>query len=247
MSPSVERPEPPYLQIVGQIRAQIESGELRDGALIPSARTISRDWGVSLATATKALATLRSEGLVRGVPGAGTVVTFDNAFRAGKDRVSAIRRTGRIYPPNERAEIKSAELVQAPAQVADALGLSPGSAVIRRHRVTRRDDKPVSASVSWFDGSLAENAPRLLETGRLKQGTSRYIEETTSRTAVRGRDQHHADAATEQDASDLSVEVGSPVIRGRNWIYDENGAVIEYGEYVSEAGRWTGYDYEIVS
>lgn len=66
---------PPYLRIVADIRRRIGSGELRPGDRVPSARQITRDHGVAIATATKVLAELRREGLVEAVPGRGTVVT----------------------------------------------------------------------------------------------------------------------------------------------------------------------------
>jgi DNA-binding transcriptional regulator YhcF (GntR family) len=67
--------EPPYLRIAGDIRRRIASGELAPGARVPSTRRITHEWGVAMATATKALASLRQEGLVRAVAGVGTVVT----------------------------------------------------------------------------------------------------------------------------------------------------------------------------
>ncbi|MFI7145124.1 GntR family transcriptional regulator [Nonomuraea sp. NPDC050022] len=248
MSPSIQRPEPPYVQVVNHIRGQIQSGELKDGDTIPSARQIVRDWEISLATATKVLASLRSEGLVRAVPGIGTVVTvLKEQYTSPRDRFQAIRRTGRIYPPNEAAQIKVCELVSAPDQVADALGLESGANAIRRHRVTMNTETntPVSASTSWFDGALAEGAPKLLAAERLVQGTPAYIEEQTGRILTSGRDQQRADVATEQQAEDLGVPVGAPVLRGRNWLYDQEGGVIEYGEYVTVAGRWSTYDYRL--
>ncbi|MFF7494715.1 TetR/AcrR family transcriptional regulator C-terminal domain-containing protein [Streptomyces rubiginosohelvolus] len=66
--------EPPYLRIAGDIRRRIASGELAPGARVPSTRRITQDWGVAMATATKALAALQQDGLVRAVPGVGTVV-----------------------------------------------------------------------------------------------------------------------------------------------------------------------------
>ncbi|MCC3773914.1 GntR family transcriptional regulator [Streptomyces sp. UNOB3_S3] len=65
---------PPYLRVAAELRARIASGELRAGERVPSTRGITEEWGVALATATKALAVLRQEGLVRAVPGVGTVV-----------------------------------------------------------------------------------------------------------------------------------------------------------------------------
>ena len=172
MSPTVDRPEPPYLQIVKRIREQIRSGELRDGDMVPSTRKLAAEWNVSGPTAAKALTMLQSEGLVRGVVGVGTVVCAGvTAHNSSLDRLRSIWATGRIYPPDEHAEIKSASLVPGPSKIADALGLAPGTYVIRRHRVTYRDDVPISASVTWLDGKLAGVAPLLLTTERIVQGT----------------------------------------------------------------------------
>ncbi|MFB7372075.1 TetR/AcrR family transcriptional regulator C-terminal domain-containing protein [Streptomyces sp. NPDC056222] len=66
---------PPYLAIAAEIRRRILSGELSPGDLVPSTRAITREWGVAMATASKALAALRQEGLVHPEPGVGTVVS----------------------------------------------------------------------------------------------------------------------------------------------------------------------------
>ena len=63
-----------YLRIVQDVRQRIESGELRPGDRVPSARAIVRDWGVAIATATKAHAALQEAGLTVARPGVGTVV-----------------------------------------------------------------------------------------------------------------------------------------------------------------------------
>jgi DNA-binding GntR family transcriptional regulator len=242
--PTVQRPEPPYMQIVEHIRRQIRSGELSDGDLVPSTRQLARDWQVSPPTAAKALTTLQTEGLVRGRVGAGTVVCAgETTYNASVDRLRSIRNTGRIYPRDERAVIKSAELVPAPAEIADALSVVIGADVIRRHRVTLRQDEPISASTTWLDGKLAEIAPRLLAAERILHGTIGYIAEMTGRHVARGVDQDSARAATQQDAEDLGVPIGSPVACGRNWWYDGDGAVLEYGERVSVPGRWSTHEY----
>ncbi|MFY9774117.1 MAG: GntR family transcriptional regulator [Trebonia sp.] len=65
---------PPYAQIAAELRDQIEKGTLAPGDRVPSTREITQRWGVAMATATKALAALRQEGIVRPIPGVGTVV-----------------------------------------------------------------------------------------------------------------------------------------------------------------------------
>jgi DNA-binding GntR family transcriptional regulator len=107
--------------------------------------------------------------------------------------------------------------------------------------VTYLGDDPVSASVSWSDGTLAEAAPLLLVTDRIPGGTPKHIEETTGRAIARSREQPTA-RATAADAEDLGITAGSPVLAGRSWWYDSAGEVIEFGEHVSGPDRWTTYD-----
>lgn len=65
---------PPYLRIASDIRRRIDEGDLSPGSPVPSTRRITTEYGVAMATATKALGLLKREGLVRVVPGIGTVV-----------------------------------------------------------------------------------------------------------------------------------------------------------------------------
>jgi AcrR family transcriptional regulator len=63
-----------YQTLAAALRRRIEAGELQPGDRVPSTRTITREWGVAVATATRALQALQAEGLVLGVVGVGTVV-----------------------------------------------------------------------------------------------------------------------------------------------------------------------------
>ncbi|GAA3352132.1 GntR family transcriptional regulator [Saccharopolyspora gregorii] len=245
--PTIDRAEPPYLQVVRHIRDRITSGELKDGDMIPSARQIAREWDVSLATATKALSTLRTSGLVRGVKGVGTVVhTEGQAHQTARDRTVSINRTGKIYPPGHYAKIRSAQLVSASKRAAEALGIEEGAPAIRRQRTTYREDhSPISTSVSWFAGDLAAVAPLLLTTGRIVQGTTQYVEEQTGRGIVATYVEHAAGAASDDAAGELGVPEGSPVLLSRNRFIDGDGAVIEYGESTAQPDHWIFYEYSI--
>lgn len=249
MAPKLNRPDPPYMQIVNHFRAKILAGELREGDKVPTGRQIAQDWNVAIATATKVITTLSSEGLVNATPGKGTVVALraaEGLAPAPLDRIRSIRQGGRIYPANAYAKIISAEVVTAPEHVADALGIAHEAQVIRRHRVTYQDDDlPVSASTSWFNSTLADRAPQLLIQERIIKGTMGYIEDVTGRTLQAGRDQLAATAATPQAAEDLGVLVGSPVLARWLVVYDSDGNVVEFGESVMRPDRRVSYDYEI--
>ncbi|WP_182886541.1 TetR/AcrR family transcriptional regulator C-terminal domain-containing protein [Microbispora sp. H10885] len=81
-----------YQEIAAELRRRIETGELRPGDRVPSTREIIRRWGVAMATATKVLTELRREGLVRAVPGVGTVV--DTGVRTGSRPSPAVSPQG---------------------------------------------------------------------------------------------------------------------------------------------------------
>jgi DNA-binding GntR family transcriptional regulator len=238
---------PPYQRISQHYRELIGNGSLRDGDRLPSVRELAEQWHVAHATAAKVMSTLRSEGLVTTSTGGagGTIVSAKALGRSPKDHAASTRKTGRIYPTGNYARIVSAELVDAPEGIAVALGVEAGSRVIRRRRVTYSGDTPVSASTSWFRGDLADTAPNLLLAERIILGTPGYIERQTGRVLQRGLDQFTAAVADEVVAGDLEVPAGSPVLVGRNWFRDGDGEVIEYGEYVSVAGRWQTYEYDV--
>ncbi|HEX5402528.1 MAG TPA: GntR family transcriptional regulator [Pseudonocardiaceae bacterium] len=245
--PEIERPEPPYLQIARQLRDRIVRGDLADGDPVPSARQITRDWNVAMATAAKVLGTLRSEGLTRTERGKGTVVQVRGSLHhSAQDRSIAMQRTGKIYPPGHYAKIRRSELASAPALVADALGIEHGEPAIRRQRTTyTSDDTPVSTSISWFDGALASQAPLLLTIERIQQGTAKYVEEVTGRSHVETDVQHAAGFASEDDSAELGIPLGSAVLLSRNRYEDANGAVIEYGESTALPGHWVYYHYAV--
>jgi GntR family transcriptional regulator len=64
----------PYEQIAAWLRADIESGELGTGDVLPSQKDITDLTGVAATTVRRAIRMLRDEGLVRTVPARGTYV-----------------------------------------------------------------------------------------------------------------------------------------------------------------------------
>jgi AcrR family transcriptional regulator len=117
---------PPYVRIVADLRRRIETGDLVPGDRVPSTRELVRTWGVAMATATKALGVLRQEGLVRAVPGSGTVVADRPAPghravpapSAGPDPAGLRRRTG----PDQAVTVD--RVVRAAIAIADAEGVT---------------------------------------------------------------------------------------------------------------------------
>ncbi|MFE9796043.1 GntR family transcriptional regulator [Streptomyces goshikiensis] len=109
-----ERTQAPYARIAAELRGRIERGELRPGDRVPSTRAITQRWGVAMATASKVLATLGQEGLVRAVPGVGTLVAARPATSQGRRPAAAAEDDG----------AQRGRIVRAAVAIADAEGLT---------------------------------------------------------------------------------------------------------------------------
>ncbi|WP_228551989.1 TetR/AcrR family transcriptional regulator C-terminal domain-containing protein [Mumia zhuanghuii] len=122
------------VRVTAELRRRIASGELGPGDRVPSTRQIVREWGVAMATASKAIGLLRDEGLVETVVGVGTVVS---GGRGGLDL------PGRRFSRGSRAVAGGPvttldDVVRAAMAIADAEGLA-GTTV---RRVAQQLDVP---------------------------------------------------------------------------------------------------------
>ncbi|MFH8679609.1 TetR/AcrR family transcriptional regulator C-terminal domain-containing protein [Streptomyces lydicus] len=180
--------QPPYRRIVEEIRRRIDTGQLAPGDRVPSTRRITREWGVAMATATKVLTTLRQEGVVRAVPGVGTVVGEPRADQSD-DRPSPRPRPSsgdrprpeqpaRGAPAPERAPrepdgggLNRDRVVSAAIKVADAEGLrglsmrrvaaefGMSSMALYRHVANKDELVLLMADAAFADVTLPDPAP----------------------------------------------------------------------------------------
>jgi GntR family transcriptional regulator len=65
---------PLYQQIKEQVGTAVLSGELAEGAALPSVRALARDLRISVITTTRAYAELAAEGFIATIPGKGAYV-----------------------------------------------------------------------------------------------------------------------------------------------------------------------------
>ena len=149
----------PYLRIAAELRERIASGELRPGDPVPSIRRIAEEHGVAIATATRAMAMLRDEGLVQARVGAGTVVS-------ARVRQRAVRSPATVQPPLGRDQVLSAAIAIADAEGLDAVSmrrlaaeLSAGSMTLYRYVDGKDDLVRQMADEVFGQGALPEPGP----------------------------------------------------------------------------------------
>ena len=79
MSIDHEAEIPPFAQLAAILRGKIAAGEL--SRRVPSVKTLAQEYEVAQGTAERALAVLRSEGLIRSVIGRGAFVVPEGERR----------------------------------------------------------------------------------------------------------------------------------------------------------------------
>lgn len=77
---------PIYEQIVENIKKMIMEGELKNGDILPSVRTLSKELKISALTVKKAYDCLEEEGFTATVHGKGTYVKGENAAMLAEQR-----------------------------------------------------------------------------------------------------------------------------------------------------------------
>lgn len=158
-----ERTQAPYARIAAELRGRIERGELRPGDRVPSTRAITQRWGVAMATASKALATLGQEGLVRAVPGVGTLVAARPATSQGRRPATAA---------SEDDSAQRGRIVRAAVAIADAEGLTAltmrrllaaelgvSAMSLYRHVSTKEQLVALMADATFGEHALPERPP----------------------------------------------------------------------------------------
>jgi AcrR family transcriptional regulator len=118
---------PPYQRIAAEIRRRISSGELKPGDRVPSTRALVQEFGVAMATATKALAALQQDHFVHPRPGYGTVVGPPPPRH--KAATTPPRRPGRppsgpLSEPLSEPLLSRDHVVRTAIAIADAEGLA---------------------------------------------------------------------------------------------------------------------------
>lgn len=229
-----------YEQIAESLRRRIADGEFGSGSLLPSSRDLCEQWGVSRATAIKAMEALRADGLVMPHQGRGFSVVEAPVARPAGGRGAGTSRTQGGMPFKR---LGAPELLVPPSHIAEALGLESGVRALHRARLALMDDnRPHSYTVAWFPPDIADACPRLHQGGPIAEGTTHYVRRTTGRGPVRGADITSVRLATSAEAEHLRVKRPCAVAVVLHTAYDHEERPLVCEEGVTPEGTWERTD-----
>ncbi len=240
-------PDPMYRQIAEDLRRQIEAGELRPGAQLPTELELREKHDASRNTIRDAIKALVTRGLIETRPGQGTfvvekivpfVTTLSDPDIGGESDVYLAELTAKRRNP-ETSHPK-VEIQQADARVAGELRLDKGSTVVSRHQLRYIDGTPWSLQTSFYPMKLVERgAVQLIQATDIKPGTVSYLRESLGIEQAGWRDTITVRAPDEVETGffKLPDDGRIPVIESRRTAFDKKGTPVRVTVSVYPADR----------
>ena len=229
--------DPLYRRIAEDLGRQIASGILQPGSKLPSEDDLRKRYGVSRNTVREAIRWLATSGRVVNRPGQGIFVAqrpppFITVLTAGTKMPGSagIETPGggdhwdqKAVPDRHLLDVRPEVAADA---VADGLGLTQGSDVIRRREIRTIGDVIWSVEASYYPVSFVEAGASLLISPRdIGEGTVTYLAEKLGLREIRYRDvlRVRAPDADEARLFDLPEDGRIPVFEIFRTGYDERG------------------------
>jgi GntR family transcriptional regulator len=238
-----------YKELAAEFRAQIQSGALAPGALLPSETALMEGRGLARSTVRQAYDLLKAEGLAASRQGKGVyVLDPKKIIRNAQKRLSRdVWESGRSIwsvdlenrEPDVQVDVAPNE--PAPEHIAAVLG---ADRVCRRRRIFSLDGRPLQLATSYLPADLAAEAHvDQLNTG---PGGSYARLAEVGRRPVEATERLRARIAMPDEAEQLGLGVGTSVILVERTVRDEAGAVLEINEMTLDAAKYIlEYDFTL--
>jgi GntR family transcriptional regulator len=238
---SPQSPEPLYLQLAGELRERIRRGELAPGDRLPPERDLVETYGVSRETVRQGLDVLKAEALIGSGPGRGTFVRKSPPVRLPFGRFS--RRSEPGMAPWESAAARGGivsetrlvaiEQQSAAADLADRLGINEGAAVVMRAGQMFANGFLIQVHHAWYALDLVTGS-ELARPHKIVDGAYSALD----RLGLHPQDitdEVSARAPTPEEATQLRLGPGIPVLTVSRTTKDSAGRVLEVLDVVASA------------
>lgn len=224
-----KHPGPVYLRIAKELAARVTAGAYPPGSPLPTGAELCEEFGVSPMTLRKALARLKSQGVITAVRGKGTFVRSpslgESLFRL--DPIAG----GWI---DEAVEIRllSAAMSRADDQVARVLEVATGDRVIYLRRLVLREGRPVMYHKEYI---MYDPRWPLVEVQLRLTSMSAFLDSARAQCFPQGELTLTAVALEPEDAQALGQSEGAPAFRLEHVFREADGSPVSWGWFLLPA------------
>ncbi|MDG4762367.1 GntR family transcriptional regulator [Micromonospora sp. WMMD710] len=236
-----------YREIAAALRSAIEAGTHQPGDRLPTEQALAAEYDVSRETVRRALAALKTAGLVTTATSQGTIVARPPVRVTLTHYAGAVdpSRPGRELGPWEtacaeqgvpsRVEVTGVGREPAPADVARRLELPPDAEVVHRRRLMHAGDDLAQLQDSWIPvdvaaGTALEHSAKVVG-GLYAALTAAGIELATATEEVAGR------GPTTDEQEQLDLPDAGMVLETWRTTRDRAGRPVELLRSVADARR----------
>lgn len=197
-----------YRQLYDILFQDIISGVYAPGDLIPSESELMSLYGVSRATARRAMEMLSNNGMISKKRGVGSEV-ISNRPNTSPSRVTSYLKKNVDDRVAAEKRLVDASIIPAPADVAETLGISEGTQAYRLRRVRYAGDEPLYFEVNYFERAFL---PHAIERDFSKESLRAYVNDELGIQWSRALQRIYSVAADDEIARFLDVGDGEPLL-----------------------------------
>jgi GntR family phosphonate transport system transcriptional regulator len=222
-----------WRQIANQLEADISFGRLGPGSRLPVETDLAARFNVNRHTVRRALAELAARGLIRATQGSGTFVEGRPlAYPIGaRTRFSEIvSLAGREAGGRLLGGIETI----ADEQIAGALGIAAGAAVMRLETLRSADAVPISIGTGYFP---LPRFARIVDAYRRHGTITKALKSCGVADYLRAETRVSARAATSDEARHLDLPAGRIVLTVDSINVDPDGVPIQFTRALFAAER----------
>lgn len=224
---------PVYAQIEEQLKQQIVEQKYPVGAMIPSERELSTQYGVSRMTVRQALAELVAEGLLRREKGKGTFVA-NPKLEQPLNGLTSFTEDMRSRGLEPSSQIVVFEKKKAPFDVQKDLMLEANDIVYYIIRIRNADGEPMAVERTYLPVSLFPQ----LQMKDIQHSLYRFIEGEYNYQIGNAIQQMEAALITKEDATFLNVRPDAVALLIKRTSYLKDGRPFESVHSAYRADRY---------
>ncbi|MFB7957516.1 GntR family transcriptional regulator [Streptomyces sp. NPDC056045] len=224
-----------YRDLAADLRRRIESGEYPAGSTLPPITDLMEEHGLAKQTVRSALAELANQGFVITRRKYGTLVRDRSAVRIPLSRYGQVLTPGGTMGPWEaacaaqglagRMKVVGVQREAADKEISALLNITPGDEVIHRRRNALINDEVVQVQHAWYPAGLADRAG-ISEASKIEGGIFGALI-AAGIPPVSADETVTSGIPSAQEAAELQIGTGVPILRIRRLTRTTDGTVLE--------------------
>jgi len=236
MALHAESSEPLYLQLRTTLLSWIKEGKVRPHDKIPSERELCERFGVSRMTVRQALSKLKEDGLIYTRHGKGMFVAEPHSELEVTFVLSGYSEETALVRDTLRSSIINARLVQATAELADAMGLSGIEELVRIEQLRLLNETPIGFQTIHIPHRLC---PGYLNQRLNAKASLEIIQDEYHLHPVKIAQVIRAGLCSQKELEYLKLAHPAPVLILERKTFLDTGAIVELSRsaYLADCSR----------